>query len=91
MLTISILCRRIQRKRMSKKTKLKKQALYQGVKKRVTQTIKIKHNKRPNKVIKESNKQRITRFFYKKLGSAPSIKSFLISHENFAIIVLKVS
>ena len=32
-----------------------------------------------------------TRFFYKKLGSAPSNKSFLISHENFAIIVLKVS
>ena len=30
-------------------------------------------------------------FFYKKLGSAPSTKSFLISHENFAIIVLKVS
>ena len=29
-------------------------------------------------------------FFYKKLGSAPSTKSFLISHENFAIIVLKV-
>ena len=26
-----------------------------------------------------------TRFFYKKLGSAPSTKSFLISHENFAI------
>ena len=33
-----------------------------------------------------------TRFFFnKKLGSAPSTKSFLISHENFAIIVLKVS
>ena len=32
-----------------------------------------------------------TRFFYKKLGSAPSTKSFLISHENFATIVLKVS
>ena len=31
-----------------------------------------------------------TRFFDKKLGSAPSTKSFLISHENFAIIVLKV-
>ena len=31
-----------------------------------------------------------TRFIYKKLGSAPSTKSFLISHENFAIIVLKV-
>ena len=32
-------------------------------------------------------------FFYKKLGSAPSTKtkSFLISHENFAIIVIKVS
>ena len=30
-------------------------------------------------------------FFYKKLGSAPSTKSFLNSHENFAIIVLKVS
>ena len=30
-------------------------------------------------------------FFYKKLGSAPSTKTFLISHENFAIIVLKVS
>ena len=30
-------------------------------------------------------------FFYKKLGSAPSTKSFLISNENFAIIVLKVS
>ena len=30
-------------------------------------------------------------FFNKKLGSAPSTKSFLISHENFAIIVLKVS
>ena len=29
--------------------------------------------------------------FYKKLGSAPSTKSFLISHESFAIIVLKVS
>ena len=28
-------------------------------------------------------------FFYKKLGSAPSTKSFLISHENFAILVLK--
>ena len=35
---------------------------------------------------------RYTRFFlYKKLGSAPSTKSFLISHENFTIIVLKVS
>ena len=34
---------------------------------------------------------RYTRFFYKKLGSAPSTKSFLISHENFAIIVLKIS
>ena len=33
-----------------------------------------------------------TRFFYyKNFGSAPSTKSFLISHENFAIIVLKVS
>ena len=32
-----------------------------------------------------------TRFFYKKLGSAPSTQSFLISHENFAIKVLKVS
>ena len=32
-----------------------------------------------------------TFFFYKKLGSAPSTKSFLISHENFATIVLKVS
>ena len=32
-----------------------------------------------------------TFIFYKKLGSAPSTKSFLISHENFAIIVLKVS
>ena len=30
-------------------------------------------------------------FFYKKLGSAPSTKSSLISHENYAIIVLKVS
>ena len=30
-------------------------------------------------------------FFYKKLGSAPSTKSFLISHENFAILLLKVS
>ena len=30
-------------------------------------------------------------FFYKKLGSAPSTKSLLISHENFAITVLKVS
>ena len=30
-------------------------------------------------------------FFYKNFGSAPSTKSFLISHENFAIIVLKVS
>ena len=30
-------------------------------------------------------------FFNKKLGSAPGTKSFLISHENFAIIVLKVS
>ena len=30
-------------------------------------------------------------FFYKKLGSAPGTKSFLISRENFAIIVLKVS
>ena len=29
--------------------------------------------------------------FYKKLGSAHSTKSFLISHENFAIIVLTVS
>ena len=33
----------------------------------------------------------LTFFFYKKLGSAPSTKSFLISHENFAIIVIKVS
>ena len=34
----------------------------------------------------------ITRFFfYKNFGSAPSTKSFLISHENFAILVLKVS
>ena len=34
----------------------------------------------------------VTRFlFYKKLGSAPSTKSFLISHENFPIIVRKVS
>ena len=32
-----------------------------------------------------------TFLFYKKFGSAPSTKSFLISHENFAIIVLKVS
>ena len=32
-----------------------------------------------------------TFFFYKNFGSAPSTKSFLISHENFAIIVLKVS
>ena len=32
-----------------------------------------------------------TVFFYKKLGSAPSTESFLITHENFAIIVLKVS
>ena len=31
-----------------------------------------------------------TFFFYKNFGSAPSTKSFLISHENFAIIVLKV-
>ena len=30
-------------------------------------------------------------FFNKKLGSAPSTKNFLILHENFAIIVLKVS
>ena len=32
-----------------------------------------------------------TLFFYKNFGSAPSTKSFLISHENFAITVLKVS
>ena len=35
--------------------------------------------------------QNIHVFFYKNFGSAPSTKSFLISHENFAIIVLKVS
>ena len=41
--------------------------------------------------VREFNEFLTTRFFYKKLGSAPSTKSFLISHENFAIIVLKVS
>ena len=30
-------------------------------------------------------------FFYKKLGCAPGIKSFLISHENFSFLALKVS
>ena len=33
----------------------------------------------------------ITRFFYKKLGSGHSTKSFLISHEILSILVLKVS
>ena len=32
-----------------------------------------------------------TRFFYKKLGSGHSTKSFLISHEILSILVLKVS
>ena len=41
------------------------------------------------KSVKETGEIHV--FFYKKLGSAPSTKSFLISHENFAIIVLKVS
>ena len=41
--------------------------------------------------VREFNEFLTTRSFYKKLGSAPSTKSFLISHENFAIIVLKVS
>ena len=31
------------------------------------------------------------RIFYKKLGSAPSTKSFLIWYEEFAILVLNVS
>ena len=34
---------------------------------------------------------RYTFFFYKKLGSALSTKSFLISHENFGVLVVKVS
>ena len=32
-----------------------------------------------------------TRFFYKKLGSGHSTKSFSISHEILAILVLEVS
>ena len=45
----------------------------------------------PPKCSDGSSVLHIIRFFYKKLGSAPSTKSFLISLENFAIIVLKVS
>ena len=44
------------------------------------------------KWIQMPRSREVTRFFfYKNFGSAPSTKSFLIWHENFAIIVLKVS
>ena len=46
---------------------------------------------RRNYVVRKRLQSAVHVFFYKKLGSAPSTKSFLISHENFAIIVLKVS
>ena len=46
---------------------------------------------KPGRIKYLSGRVKRTRFFYKNFGSAPSTKSFLISHENFAIIVLKVS
>ena len=57
----------------------------------MTSHEKLVRNSEPNSWFLFKMYLHVTRFFYKKLGSGHSSKSFLISYEIFSILVLKVS